>query len=156
MSARAVEQYGQGRVGCGKDISGGEGTAVEEHRLHCQGKQHHVQNALYNKYCMAQLTAVSLSHMLTGFSPPSQTPSFLLCLSAGNQNSVFTFICCTPAHRFCSEIFFLCISTLLPHLYPSLFSHLSLFSSLCLSRFFFCSSFYAFSFLLSHFHVWQK
>lgn len=137
-------------------------TAVQEHRLHCQGKQHHVQNALYNNYCMVQLTAISLSHMLTVYPSPSLTYSspLPLCLSAGNQNSIFTFIYCTPARRLCSQLF-----PLHPPLFsliftPSLLSHLPLFSSLvspcCLSRFFFCSSFYAFSFLLSHFYVWQK
>lgn len=69
-----------------------------------------MQNALYNNYCIAQLTAVSLSHMFTGFPFPSLTPFSFSSVLAGNQNSVFTFICCTPARRF---LLFL-LSTLSP------------------------------------------
>lgn len=86
-------------------------TAVQEHRLHCQGKQHHVQNALYNNYCMVQLTVLPISYLF--FS----SFNVLIC-----RQSKFHF----HFHLLHAGATFL-LSTLSPH--PPLFSRI--FTLLC-------------------------
>lgn len=94
-------------------------TAVQEHRLHCQGKQHHVQNALYNNYCMVQLTALPISYLF--FS----SFNVLICRQSKFH---FHFHLLHAGATFLLSTLSPASPTLLPHLHPSLLSHHIFFS----------------------------